>query len=60
MYLFEAHYINMNNEEKVSRKIEFDGQFFNSEREIYLYAMCKAYDMKQENECFDNIEFIAC
>ena len=50
----------MNNEEKVSRKIEFDGQFFNSEREIYLYAMGKAYDMKQENECFDNIEFIAC
>ena len=60
MYLFEAHYINMNNEEKVSRKIEFDGQFLNSEREIYLYAMGKAYDMKQENECFDNIEVIAC
>ena len=60
MYLFEAHYINMDTNEKVIRKIEFDGQFSNSEKEIYLYAMGKAYDMKRENECFSSLEFIAC
>ena len=60
MYLFEAHYINMDTNEKVIRKIEFDGQFFDSEKEIYLYAMGKAYDMIEDNECFDILEFIAC
>ena len=58
MYLFEAHYINMDTNEKVIRKIEFDGQFFDSEKEIYLYAMGKAYDMIEDNECFDILEFI--
>lgn len=60
MYLFIAHYINMDTNEKVSKKIEFDGQFFDSEREIYLHAMGVAYDLKLEEECFDNLEFIAC
>ena len=60
MYLFVAHYINMDTNANVSKKIEFDGQFFDSEREIYLYAMGKAYDMKLKNECLDNLEFIAC
>ena len=60
MYLFVAHYINIETDEIVSRKIEIEEQFFNKERDIYLYAMGKAYDMMQKNECFDNLEFIAC
>ncbi len=60
MYLFEAHYINMDNDKEVTRKIEFDGQFFDTEKERYLYAMGKAYDMMETNETFDNLEFIAC
>ena len=60
MYLFEAHYINMNDNSEVTRKIEVEGQFFDSEKEVYLYAMGKAYDMKRENECFSSLEFIAC
>ena len=60
MYLFEAHYINMDTNKSVSRKIEFDGQFFESEKECYLYAMERAYEVKQGNECFDNLEFISC
>lgn len=27
MYIFEAHYTNMDNNEEITRKIEFDGQF---------------------------------
>ena len=60
MYLFVAHYINMDMDEIVSRKIEIEEQFFDNERDIYLYAMGKAYDMMQKNECFDNLELIAC
>ena len=36
MYLFEAHYINMNDNSEVTRKIEVEGQFFDSEKEVYL------------------------
>lgn len=60
MYIFEAHYINMDTEAEITRKIEIEEQFFNSEKEIYLYAMSKAYDMREKNEVFDNLEFIAC
>ena len=60
MYLFEAHYINSDTDTEITKKIEFDGQFFNTEKEIYLYAMEKAYDMTNENVLFSSLEFIAC
>lgn len=60
MYIFEAHYIDMNTNSEITKKIEFDEQFFDTEKEIYLYAMSKAYDMTMENECFSSLEFIAC
>ena len=50
MYIFEAHYINMDNDEEIVRKIEFSELFFENERECYLYAMEKAYDMTKKNE----------
>ena len=59
MYLFEAKYYDSGKE--IIRKIEFDGDnFFQTEKECYVYAMDRAYDMKQENECFSSLEFIAC
>lgn len=60
MYLFTAHYINMDTDEKITRSIEFDGQFFDSEKECYLHAMGKAYDLTEENELLESLEFIAC
>lgn len=60
MYYFLAHYINMETNAEITRKIEVDGQFFNTEKEIYLYVMSKAYNMMEENECFSNLEFVAC
>lgn len=60
MYIFEAHYIDMNTDSEITKKIEFDGQFFDTEKEIYLYAMSRAYDMTNENELFSSLEFIAC
>ena len=60
MYLFVAHYTNMDTDEEIQKKIEFEAQFFDNEREIYLYAMGRAFDMKEKNECFSSLEFIAC
>ena len=60
MYIFVAHYVDMNTDSTNERKMELNGQFFDSEKEIYLYAMGKAFDMTKENECFSSLEFIAC
>ena len=60
MYLFVAHYSNMDTDEEVSRTIELDSQFYGNEREVYIWAMRIAYDKKQVNECFESLEFIAC
>ena len=37
MYIFEAHYTNMDNNEEITRKIEFDGQFMENDKECYMY-----------------------
>ena len=61
MYIFEAHYINVLEDTNRKEVIEFDGQFFESEKECYLYAMAIAYDkMDQKSEMFDRLDFIAC
>lgn len=60
MYIFEANYINMDNDKEITRKIEFSEQFFDSEEECYMYAMGRAYSMKQDNEFLASVVFIAC
>lgn len=60
MYIFEAHYIDMDNDEEIIVEIKFDGQFMENDKECYMYAMNRAYDLKKENECLVTLEFIAC
>ena len=60
MYLFVAHYINMETDKERTKAIEIEDQFFDSEKDVYKYAMGVAFDGKQDDECFDNLEFIAC
>ena len=60
MYYFEAHYVNMDTDAEITKKIVFDGQFFCNEKECYMYAMSKAYDMAEKNELLGSLEFIAC
>ena len=59
MWLFVAHYVNMDTEDEISRSIEFDEHDL-SNKECYLHAMSIAYDMKKTNECLGSLEFIAC
>ena len=60
MWYFEAFYINMNDDSERRINIKFDGQFFNSEEEIYIYAMTKAYKEKKNHETLVSVEFVAC
>lgn len=59
MYLFEAHYIKLDSGIEIIRKIEFNGQSLDGERDCYLYAMGQAYDEIQHDEMFASLEFIA-
>lgn len=58
MYIFKAHYTNMDNGERITRKIELLDD--RDEKSIYLMAMGVAYDLKEKNECLGDVEFIAC
>ena len=60
MYIFMAHYINIETDTERMAKIELDGQFFSKEKEIYAAAMIRAYDMRDVNEILADLEFIAC
>ena len=58
MYLFEAHYTNMDNDEQITRPIKLVDD--RDEKSLYLMAMGVAYDLKEKNECLGTVEFIAC
>lgn len=59
MYLFEANYTNRETDERRTKTIEIDSQFFNSEEDVYKYAIGIAFKNKKYNEVFDSLEFIA-
>ena len=60
MYIFKAHYYNIDNDTDIVKPIKFDGQFIGNEKACYLYAMETAYNMTEENEMLSSLEFIAC
>lgn len=61
MWVFKAIYYNMNTGKKIARVIKFDkSNFLATEKDCYIYAMSKTYDMKQENECLSSLEFVEC
>jgi hypothetical protein len=59
MYLFEAHYMDTMSGIDIIKPIEFNNQFFSDQRDCYLYAMGKAYDMTKPEELFSSLEFIS-
>lgn len=58
MYGFEAIYAHYETGVEREVLIEFDGQFFDNERDAYTYAMGQAYDNCSKDECFVRLEFI--
>lgn len=59
MWIFRAYYTNMVTGEERAISIEFE-DLFDSEKEAYLYAMGRAIDKKNKQECLGLVEFIAC
>ena len=58
MYIFEAKYQNMENGEKRTKTIEIYED--RPEAEIYVAAMCRAYAIKEPEQCLCAVEFLAC
>lgn len=59
MYLFEAHYTDTISGIDIIKEIRFNGQFFSTEKQRYLYAMDKAYNLEQKDERFTSLEYIS-
>lgn len=59
MYLFEAHYTDAISGIDIIKEIKFNGRFFPTKKQCYLYAMDKAYDLEQKEERFTSLEYIS-
>lgn len=57
MYIFMAHYTNMDSGMKIKRKIKVLDE--GPEKAIYWIALGIAYDRKKKNECLRMLEFIS-
>ena len=53
-------YIDINTDKKITKTLKVDRQLFETEKEVFLYAMSKAYDSMEENELFCSLAFIDC
>lgn len=60
IYLFEAHYINMATHKNRKASIEIGRNLITIDKQAYVYAMDKAYDMREDNESLSSVELIAC
>ena len=57
MYIFEARYWNVEKGEERTKTIEIYED--RPEAEIYIAAMCRAYEMKKPEQCLCAVEFLA-
>lgn len=62
MYMFLVHLYDMKNECDVFKEIEvpYAGGAFDCEKDIYMYAMSKAYDLTEESHdlSFEKLELV--
>ena len=60
MYYFDAVYEDYRTGEERTKRIMFDGQFLESEKECFVHAMRLAYDAQGTYELLVSLHFIAC
>lgn len=60
MYTFELHYIDMYTDREIIKTLKVDSQLYDTEKEIFIHAMDRAYNMSKGHELFSSIEFISC
>ena len=58
MYTFELHYIDIHTGEEIIKTLKVDNQLYETEKEIFMHAMNRAYYIMEENELFYGIEYI--
>lgn len=59
MYKFRACYINRFTGKQRIENITFDGDFYDSEKECYVFAMKRAYDLRRQKELLLTVECIS-
>ena len=58
MYTFELHYIDTDTARDIIKTLKVDSQLYETEKEIFIHAMKRAYDIMEENELLHSIELI--
>ena len=57
MYTFELHYIDVNTGRDIVKTLKVDSQLYDTEKEIFIHAMKRAYDMITEYELFTRLDY---
>ena len=57
MYTFELHYIDVDTGRNIIKALKVDSQLYNTEKEIFIHAMKRAYDMMNEHELFYRLDY---
>ena len=58
MYTFELHYFDTDTGRDIIKTLKVDTQLYKTEKEIFIHAMKRAYDIMEENELLHSIELI--
>ena len=57
MYTFELHYIDIDAGRDIIKTLKVDSQLYDTEKEIFIHAMKRAYDMMKEYELFTRLDY---
>ena len=57
MYTFELHYIDIDTGRDILKILKVDSQLYDTEKEIFIHAMKRAYDSMNENELFYRLDY---
>lgn len=57
MYTFELHYIDIDTDREIIKTLKVDSQLYDTEKEIFMHAMKRAYDMMNKDELFYRLDY---
>ena len=57
MFLFELYYIDIDTGKEIKKMLEVDRNLFNTDKEVFLYAMNIAYDIMKPYEFFYRLDY---
>ena len=57
MYTFELHYYNTDTARDIIKTLKVDSQLYETEKDIFIHAMKRAYDMMEEYELFTRLDY---